>query len=29
MLMERAHEEESKCGHVVLNGSRAEFSFPE
>src|ERR1019366_7579880 len=29
MTMKRAHEEESKCGHVVLNGSRAEFSFPE
>ena len=29
MATERAHEEEPQCGHVVLDRSRAEFSFPE
>ena len=27
--MQRAHEEEPQCGHVVLDGSRAELELPE
>ena len=27
--MQRAHEEEPQCGHVVLDASRAELELPE